>query len=393
MIRRHVAGVLAATALTAALHGTHTKALTGPSWTPDTVYVYGHSYTMGPDALTGPYPYSGYSYGSLVGAHYGITKDYNGRSATRMVDTVRAVTAPTFDGSTARLWAVGNGHGASIVTLENGQNDEASSLGGDPAYQSGHTLALREILAAFGAGSRTDASAGTRVGAWSSSSYPDRAPAGALYWTKGYGDKISFTTTATSVTIGTAAADASLTYATMRIEVDGTTVGYYNGTGLSESYSDFSSTVRSWTNAGVHLTLTAGSHTVTLRKVTNDTTSPIFVSAVYQQSATPPHVYLALEPPRNPPADIGGVFAANDPAYRAIYTAACAEWSAYVRCVDLAAASASAPAWDNSTMVASAAPVCPGVDCGKIADPYNFHPNGVGMVNLAAKFDDAIDAS
>ncbi len=72
--------------------------------------------------------------------------------------------------------------------------------------------------------------------------------------------------------------------------------------------------------------------------------------------------------------------------------AACADFS-YVRCVDLNAASASAPAWDNATMVATHAPVCPGVDCGKVADPYNLHPNALGMVNIATKFEDAVDAS
>lgn len=372
------------------------KSLAGPSWTPTEVDIYGHSFTMGPDSLTGPYPYSGYSYGSLIGAHYGITKDYNGKSATRLLDTVRAVTAPTFDGSTARLWAVGNGNASHIVTLENGQNDEASELGDDADYQAGYTGALRLTLAAFGAASRTNAAAASYMspGSWSSTSYPDRAPAGALYWTKTYGAKIEFPTTSTDVTIGTVGSDPTLTYATMRIEVDGTTVGYWNGTGQSETYTDVLGSVRSWTNAGIHLTLTAGAHTVTLRKVTNDTTSPIFVSAIYQQSATPPHVFLGMEPLRNPASDpaTAANFAANDPTYRGFYAAACAEWS-YVHCVDLNAASASAPTWDNTTMVATNAPTCPSVDCGKIADPYNLHPNSVGMVNLATKFEDAIDAT
>ncbi len=261
----------------------------GPSWTPDRIYVYGHSFTMGPDSLTGPYPYSGYSYGSLIGAHYRIPKDYNGRSAIRLLDTVRAVTAPTFDGSTARLWSVGDGHGSSIVTLQNGQNDEASELGDDPNYQDAYRLALNLTLGAIGARSRTLAANATRTGVWSSTSYLDRAPGGALFWTKAYGAKITFPVTSDSVTIATVAADQSLTYATMRIEVNGATVGYYRGTGRSEKYTDINRVVRSWSEAGIHLTgLGPGAHTVTLRKVTNDTTSPIFVSAVYQQSATPP---------------------------------------------------------------------------------------------------------
>lgn len=373
------------------------KSLAGPSWTPTQVDIYGHSFTMGPDSLTGPYPYSGYSYGALIGAHYGVPKDYNGRSGTRLLDTVRAVTAPTFDGSAARLWAVGNGNSGRIVTLQNGHNDEASQLGGDAAYQAGYAGALRLSLAAFGAGSKTlpAGASYTSPGAWSSTSYPDRAPGGALSWTKTYGAKMEFTTTSTNVTIATAGADPSVTYATMRLEVDGATVGYYNGGGQSETYTDINGVVRTWSLVGVHLTLSAGTHTVTLRKVTNDATSPIFVGAIYQQSTTPPHVFLGMEPQRNPAATSqAGVayFDANKAAYGAIWTAACGEWS-YVTCVDLDAASASAPAWDNTTMVATNAPTCPGVDCGKVADPFNFHPNGVGMGNIATKFIDAIDAS
>lgn len=365
------------------------------SWTPDQVFVYGHSFTMGPDSLTGPYPYSGYSYGSLIGAHYGVVKDYNGRSGTRLLDTVRGVTAPSFDGSTARLWAVGNGHGSSIVTLENGHNDMASSLGPDAAYQDGYGLALNLALGAFGAGSKTLAASGTHVGSWTSAAYPDRAPGGALEYTKTFGDKISFTVTSSAVTIATVASDAGLAYGTMRIEVNGATVGYYDGTGRSEAYADsVTGVTRSWSNAGIHLTGLTGTSTVTLRKVSNDAL-PIWVSAVYQQSAIPPHVFLGMEPQRNEDAtDQAAVanFDADKAQYRAIWQAACADYS-FTRCVDLDAASVSAPAWDNATMVATNPPSCPGTDCGKAADPYNFHPNAAGMVNIATKFDDAIDAS
>jgi hypothetical protein len=97
---------------------------------------------------------------------------------------------------------------------------------------------------------------------------------------------------------------------------------------------------------------------------------------VYLTSGTPPRVFVALEPPRNPAAtNQAGVvaFYANDPDYRALITAACADYN-YVTVVDLA------PGWDNSTMVATG------------IDPYNFHPNAAGMTQLAGTFSTAIAA-
>ena len=87
-------------------------------------------------------------------------------------------------------------------------------------------------------------------------------------------------------------------------------------------------------------------------------------------SSTPPRVYVALEPPRNPDAtDQGAVanFVANDPAYRDLIQAACDDYS-YATAVDLA------PGWDNTTMVATG------------VDPFNFHPNATGMTFIADRF-------
>lgn len=373
----------------------HAVTKVGPVGTPDKVYIYGHSFTMGPDDLTGPYPYSGYVYGSLIGAHYGVPKDFNGRSGARLLDTVRMVTSPSFEGTTARAWQVGNGNSGHIVTLENGMNDMASVLGGDADYQDGYTLALRLALATFGAGSRTLAAdaASETPRAWTSVAYPDRAPGGAMSYTKVPGARMNFTTTSTDVTIATTASDPSITYGTMALQVDGQTVDTYNGTGRSETYADRERVVRSWTEAGVHLTLSPGKHTVSVVKADGDPTRAIFVSAIYQGSSTPAHVFLGMEPDRNPNGSGGEVFAGNSVAFHAIWTAACAEWP-HVRCVDLQAAVANAPAWDNRTMVAtSAKPKCPGVDCGKEPDAAAVHPNGLGMVNIAEKFEAAIDAS
>lgn len=365
------------------------------SWTPDRVYIYGHSFVMGPDQLTGVYPYSGYVYGSLIGARYGVPKDYNARSGARLLDTVRMVTSPSFEGTAARAWTVGNGNGNHVVTIENGMNDMASVLGGDSNYRDAYTLALRLTLATFGAGSRTlAADAAYRTpGAWVSVAEPTRAPGAVLAYTKVPGARMQFNTTSTDVTIATTASDPSITYGVMALEVDGQVVDQYNGTGRSEVYADRERVVRSWTEAGVHLKLTPGKHTVSIVKADADPTRAIFVSAIYQQSTTPAHVFLGMEPTRNPNGSGGAIFAGNSVAYHAIWEAACAEWP-HVKCVDLQAASLNAPAWDNRTMIATKAkPRCPGVDCGKIPDPAEVHPNGLGMVNLATKFEDAIDAT
>lgn len=352
--------------------------------TPDGVWSYGHSFAIDnypyiPDRRHG-------EYARLVAAALRVPVDLNARSGTKLLDTVRAIVAPTFAGSTARRWVEGSGNGRHVVLLENVHNDESSGVGSDPAYRSGYDLALRLSLAAFGARSKILAAQAdsATIGAWHVTQQPDRAPGGAMSYTKTYGAKMSFTVTGDECHIATVVCDADeLKYGTMRIEVAGKVVGYFNGTGKMRAYVDTvdDTTLNRWSPAGIRVTGmdalagTSGAKVLTIRKIGNDTT-PIWVSAVYLRAAQPPRVFVALEPPRNPDATAqNGVtaFYANDPAFRSLIRTACSAYS-YATVVDLA------PGWDNETMVATG------------VDPYNFHPNDLGMEHIADAFLTAIDA-
>ncbi len=349
----------------------------------DGVYSYGHSFTMD------NYPYApGQEYAKKVGAALGVPAVLRGRSGSKLLDTVCAVVAPkakvySTGGfvNSGRVWAEGTDTGSHVVLLQNVHNDEDDPAS-TPAYEAGYGSALRLALAAFGAKSKTLAAAATRTGAWSTASYPDRAPGGVMYYTSSWPASMTFTVTGDECHIATVGCDSAyLTYGTFRIAVNGVTYGYYNGTGKMGAYLDSvdHTTLVKWCPVGIRvtgmnaLTGTTGAKTITISKSSDDG-HPIWVSAVYQASPTPPRVFVGLEPPRNPDSTDQAqlaLFNANDPDYRAKIATVSADYP-YVTVVDLA------PDWDNSTMVATG------------VDPSNFHPNTAGMEHLAASFVAAI---
>lgn len=359
-----------------------------------TLYSYGHSFTMDNyPYFTAPYAPRQSEYARRVASTLSVPVSMRGRSGTLLMDTVSAVIAPTFGGYQGRMWVPGTDHGSDVVLLQNVHNDVSSQIGGTDKYMTGYKGAMRLMLGAYGSRRYIGHDEGVKVGAWTTYN-SDRVAEGQMAYTTEYGAKISFTVSGDTCHIATLACDdTELNYGTFRIEVNGETVGfttsegtmgekqYFNGTGKMQKYTDSVDdvTLNRWSPYGIRVmgmstvAGTSGNKTLTIRKVGNDT-KPVFVNGVYLTSGTPPRVYVGHEPPRNPEATNQAAvqaFYANNPAYRALVSDLCSQYS-YVEAVDLGAG------WDNNTMVATG------------VDPYNFHPNGLGMDRLAKTFLNAI---
>jgi len=352
-----------------------------------TIFSYGHSYTMMPNPYVTRQGYDEYQLqlGRRLASGKVVSR---GRSATSLLDTVSAIIAPTFAGSSGRRWRIGD---QGIVLLHNMMNDVSMLSGGDPDYLNAFEKALRLALGVFGARSFIHADVAARVGAgWTAKGYP-RVERGRTWFTKTYGNRISFQVTGgDSVHVSTLCTDPHvLAQGTLRAECNGVVLGYFgrgqdNGSyacNRSKTYTDSVDRVTKnrWTPAGWRISglnaaaATTGTKTLTLRKVDN-TGAPVWVQGVYLTSGHPPRVLVAKEPPRNPTAaSPGGVvaFNANEPSYRALIDAVCHEYGSATS-VDLR------PGWDNTTMVSEK------------DKAYRFHPNTLGMTCMADNFAGAL---
>ncbi len=334
------------------------------------LYSYGHSYTMMPSPYVARPRYDEYQLvlGRRLGASQVVSR---GRSGTPLVDTISAIIAPTFDSYRGRQWEVGTGNGAKTVLWHNMMNDVSTPVGGSSPYLAGYEAALRLGLGVFGSrgllhASRPYATAGTWIPYRS-----ELVAGGAMAYTRSYGATMRFLVSGDTCHVATLAAAASNPHGTFRVEVNGRNAGLYcNGTGRTVLRRDaITGRVRSWQPAGLRVTGmnrlagTSGTKVLTIRRVEPaGSARPVFVNGVYLTSSTPPRVFVALEPPRNPAATSKvavDAFYANQAAYRSLITRTCAQYN-YVRVVDLA------PNWDNSTMVSAS------------DQRYGFHPNEIG---------------
>jgi hypothetical protein len=311
------------------------------------------------------------------------------RSGTLFLDTISAIIAPTFAGSAARRWRIGD---QGLVLLHNMMNDVSSAAGGDLDYLNAYQKALRLSLGVFGARSFIHADRALRVGGgWAVRGYA-RLENGRTWSTRTYGDKISFRVTGGDTAhVSTLCTDPRLlTQGTLRAECNGVVVGYFgrgrdNGTyfcNRGKAYRDSVNDVSQnrWTPAGWRIrglnaaAGTSGTKLLTLRKVDN-TAAPVWVQGVYLTASLAPRVLVAKEPPRNPKAVSSGAvaaFYANEPSYRALIDGVCKEYGA-ARSVDLR------PGWDNATMVS-------------VKDTsFRFHPNTLGMSCIADNFQRAVN--
>jgi len=352
-----------------------------------TIYSYGHSYTMMPSPYVTLPAHDEYQLqlGRRMASGPVISR---GRSGTHLLDTISAIIAPTFAGSAARRWHIGD---RGVVLLHNMMTDVSSAGGGDPDYLNAYEKALRLALGVFGSRSFIHADRGSRVGTgWAVKKYA-RLESGRTWFTRTYGNKISFRVTGgDSVHVSTLCTDPRLlTQGTLRAECNGVVLGYFGrgpdrstyacnrGRTYVDSVDDVSQ--NRWTPAGWRIrglnaaARTSGTKTLTLRKIDN-TASAVWVQGVYLTSGSAPPVLVAKEPPRNP----GGTsqsavasFYANEPAYRTMIDGVCNEYGA-AHPVDLR------PGWDNSTMVS-------------VKDTsYRFHPNTLGMSCMADNFEKAL---
>jgi hypothetical protein len=349
------------------------------------IFSYGHSYTMLPSPyVTRPF-YDEYQLqlGRRLGSKQVISR---GRSGTFFLDTISAIIAPTFAGSTERKWRIGD---RGIVLLENMMNDVSFSGGGNPDYLNAYEKAMRLALGVFGASSFTHADGASRVGDWQVKVSP-RLEDGRGWYSEKYDDHISFEVRGDSVHVSTQCTDPKLfSQGTLRAECNGKVLGYFgrdqdNGTyacNRGTSYTDsLDHVTQSWTPAGWRISglntaaRTRATKTLTLRKIDN-TTATVWVQGVYLASRTSPRVFVAKEPPRNPGATSQrhvAAFYRNEPAYRALIDKVCNEYRAAYS-VDLR------PGWDNATMVS------------ELDTVHRFHPNTLGMSSIATSFERAIN--
>ena len=353
-----------------------------------TIYSYGHSYTVMPSPYVTRPHHDEYQLqlGRRLASGPVISR---GRSGTRMLDTVSAIIAPTFAGSAGRRWRIGD---KGVVLLHNMMNDVAAQDGGVPDYLNAYEKSLRLALGVFGARSFTHADRASRIGAGWKVKGTHRVENGRTWFTQKYGDKISFMVTGgDSVHVSTLCTDpALLTQGTLRAECNGVVLGSFgrgldNGThacNRGKTYTDSADRVSQnrWTPAGWRIiglnaaAGTSGTKTLTLRKV-DKTAAAVWVQGVYLASTTPPPMFVAKEPPRNPAAASRPAVAAfyrNEHAYRALIDSVCNEYG-YAHPVDLR------PGWNNATMVS------------KLDTTRRFHPNTLGMSRIADNFERAVN--
>ena len=351
-----------------------------------TIYSYGHSYTIMPNPYVTRQFFDEYQLdlGRRVASGPVISR---GRSGTRLLETISAIIAPTFAGSTDRRWQIGD---KGIVLLENMMNDVSGLAGGSTDYLNAYEKALRLALGVFGARSFSHADVGEKAGQGWAVKDSAQLENGRTWHTESWGDTISFVIAqGDSVHISTLCTDATvMAQGTLRAECNGVDLGSFgrsadSGTHVCNRGASYTSSVdgtlnqsspAGWRVTGLNAAAgTSGTKTLTLRKV-DDSAEPVWVQGVYPASRGTPPVLVAKEPPRNP----GGAskravdaFYANQGAYRALIDAVCDEYyQAYS--VDLV------PGWDNATMVSVLDAI------------HRFHPNTLGMSCIADNFEMAI---
>jgi len=351
-----------------------------------TIYSYGHSYTMMSNPYVSRRYYDEYQLdlGRRLQSGPVISR---GRSGSYLLDTISAIIAPVFAGSTPRKWKIGD---KGIVLLENMMMDVSSQVGGSADYLNAYEKALRLTLGVFGARSFLHADVGTRVGrGWAVRAY-DGLEKGRTWHTSTYGDKISFTITGgDSVHISTLCTDAAvLTQGTLRADCNGVNLGYFgrgadtgtNTCNRGATYTTVNGATDRWSPGGWRIrglnaaAGTRGTKTLTLHKVDKSATK-VWVQGVYLTGRDAPPVFVAKEPPRNPTGvshEAVRAFYANQGAYRALIDSVCDEYSQAFS-VDLA------HDWDNTTMVST------------LDTNQNIHPNTLGMTCIAGNFQGAIN--
>jgi len=112
-----------------------------------TIYSYGHSLTMMPSRYVARPRFDEYQLqlGRRLASGPVLSR---GRSGTGLLDTISALIAPTFAGSTLRRWRIGD---RGIVLLHNMMTDASSQGGGHPDYLNAYNKALRLTLGVLGA--------------------------------------------------------------------------------------------------------------------------------------------------------------------------------------------------------------------------------------------------
>lgn len=347
------------------------------------LYSMGHSYTMYPSPYTTP---SGGEYMPRIQQRLRMGPGwFKGRSATYAADNIGRMMSPsTFDTVLPALWTPGS---RGICLIENMMNEVSTSVaGGDATFQDMWKRSLRSMMAIMSSEVLYPLSGATLTGTWtaiSASVHPrELFPNADLRFATAIGAKAAFTVhgdTVWAVLPHSIAAYTSLN--TLNVFVNtttGTPFQVISGASLIGTMYDYTNSVTSenfsYRPQLVKITgLNAAAGTSgnkTLNFITT-TANATYIAALYGESLTPPQIFVAKEPQRNPAAISAPnvtAFNANNAAYRAIVDAVCAE-RANAHPVDLYTDD-----WNNSTMVAS-------LDVAN-----NFHPNDLGMEYIASKF-------
>jgi hypothetical protein len=253
-----------------------------------------------------------------------------------------------------------------IVLHQNYMNEAASVAGGSTLYRKGWGNALRTAWALMGAQQVMPIT--SRGGSWTELIASDWF-GGECWFTADIGATATFNPPAGYPEAWLLVGMSSPEYPTsdLEVEVDGVPVLTISTDSEMAKYATVHGGGNRYYAPAAYRV--PGGCTITVKVLE---AKKAFVAGMFLPMPNPPRIFYGLEPTRNPTATGGAAFAATTGYFRAIAAQVAADFP-NVTLVDLD------PGWDNATMVGS-------------LDPNHLHPNDLGMIHIADRFTQAIQA-